>query len=47
VGGFAKPKINGKKVTNDRVKLNELDIIQIGSLKLQFIGKKPKKKKAH
>ena len=47
VSGFAKPKINGKKVTNDRVKLNELDIIQIGSLKLQFIGKKPKKKKAH
>jgi pSer/pThr/pTyr-binding forkhead associated (FHA) protein len=47
VSGFAKPKVNGKKVTHKRVKLNELDIIQIGSLKLQFIGKKPRKKKAH
>ena len=45
VSGFAKPKVNAKKITNKRVKLKELDIIQIGPLKLQFIGKKPKKKK--
>ena len=46
VSGFAKPKVNGKKITEERVKLNELDVIQIGSIKLQFIGKKPKKNKA-
>lgn len=44
VSGFAKPKVNAKKIATERVKLNELDIIQIGPLKLQFIGKKPKKK---
>ena len=45
VSGFAKPKVNSKKITDKRIKLKELDIIQVGPLKLQFIGKKPKKKK--
>ena len=46
VGGLARPKINDKKSSNKPIKLNELDIIQIGPTKLQFIGKKPKRKKA-
>ena len=45
VSGFAKPKVNDKNASKKPLKLNELDIIQIGSLKLQFIGKKPKKQK--
>ena len=46
VSGFAKPKVNGKKALNKPVKLNEMDIIQIGPIKLQFIGKKSKKQTA-
>jgi pSer/pThr/pTyr-binding forkhead associated (FHA) protein len=43
VSGFAKPKINNKKASKKPHKLNESDIISIGSSKLQFIGKKQKK----
>lgn len=39
VGGMAKPKVNDV-VVKDTVKLNEFDIIQIGSAKLQFIHQK-------
>ena len=46
VSGLAKPKINDKKATNKPIKLNQLDIIQIGSIKFQFIGQKPKRQKA-
>jgi hypothetical protein len=46
MNGLAKPKINDKKTSNKPIKLNELDIIQIGPIKLQFIGKKPKRQKA-
>ncbi len=41
VSGLAKPKINDKKASKKPQKLNESDIISVGSLKLQFIGKKP------
>jgi pSer/pThr/pTyr-binding forkhead associated (FHA) protein len=40
VNGFAKPKINDKKASKKPQKLNESDIISIGSIQLQFIGKK-------
>jgi pSer/pThr/pTyr-binding forkhead associated (FHA) protein len=40
VSGLAKPKINDKKASKKPQKLSELDIISIGSTKLQFIGKK-------
>lgn len=40
VSGFAKPKINKKKASKKPQKLNESDIISIGSIRLQFIGKK-------
>jgi pSer/pThr/pTyr-binding forkhead associated (FHA) protein len=46
VNGLAKPKINDKRAPNKPIKLNELDIIQIGHIKLQFIGKKPKRQRA-
>ncbi len=46
VSGFAKPKVNGKKAFKKPVKLNEMDIIKIGPIKLQFIGKKSKKQNA-
>ena len=46
VNGLAKPKINDKRAANKPIKLNELDIIQIGPIKLQFIGKKPKRQEA-
>lgn len=36
VGGMAKPKVNGVTI-KDLVKLEEFDIIEIGSSKLQFI----------
>lgn len=39
VSGLAKPKINDKKASKKPQKLSELDIISIGSTKLQFIGK--------
>ena len=41
VSGLAKPRINNKKASKKPQKLNESDIISVGSLKLQFIGKKP------
>lgn len=34
-GGIIKPKVNGKKI-DDSIRLNELDIIKIGSAKMQF-----------
>jgi hypothetical protein len=40
VSGLAKPKINDKRASKKPQKLSELDIISIGSTKLQFIGKK-------
>ena len=40
VNGFAKPRINNKKASKKPQKLNESDIISIGSIQLQFIGKK-------
>ena len=43
VNGFRKPKINDKKVSKKPHKLVDSDIIDIGSIKLQFITKKPKK----
>ena len=43
VNGLAKPKINDQKASNKPTKLIELDIIQIGPIKFQFIGKKPKR----
>jgi pSer/pThr/pTyr-binding forkhead associated (FHA) protein len=39
VSGLAKPKINDKKASKKPQKLSELDIISIGSTKLQFVGK--------
>jgi pSer/pThr/pTyr-binding forkhead associated (FHA) protein len=47
VSGFAKPKINDKKASKKPRKLNDSDIISIGSNKLQFIGKKQKNKPSH
>ena len=44
VSGFAKPRINDKKASKKPHKLNESDIISIGSTKLQFIGEKQKNK---
>ncbi len=46
VNGLVRPRINDKKTSNKPIKLNELDVIQIGAIKLQFIGKKPKRQKA-
>ena len=44
--GFSRPKINGRKVPKKPFKLVDSDIISIGSMKLQFINKKPKKSAA-
>ncbi len=44
VSGWAKPKINDKKVSKKPQKLEDSDIIVIGSVKLQFIGKKRESK---
>lgn len=44
VSGWAKPKINDKHVSKKPQKLDDSDIIDIGSVKLQFIGKKRKTK---
>jgi pSer/pThr/pTyr-binding forkhead associated (FHA) protein len=38
VGGLSKPKVNGKAV-KQAVTLNEFDVIEIGSVKLQFFTK--------
>jgi hypothetical protein len=40
VNGFAKPRINNIRASKKPQKLNESDIISIGSIQLQFIGKK-------
>lgn len=45
--GFSKPKINDKKVSKKPLKLVDSDVIDIGSVKLQFINKKRKKRTAH
>jgi pSer/pThr/pTyr-binding forkhead associated (FHA) protein len=41
--GFSRPKINDRKAPKKPYKLVDSDIISIGSMKLQFINKKPKK----
>lgn len=40
VGGFAKPRVNDQKVTNEPVILKKSDIIDIGSTKFEFVIKK-------
>jgi pSer/pThr/pTyr-binding forkhead associated (FHA) protein len=42
VGGMSRPKVNEKKVKQEMI-LNDLDIIEIGSTKLQFYERKPRK----
>jgi pSer/pThr/pTyr-binding forkhead associated (FHA) protein len=37
VGGFAKPRVNAKALKSSAVKLDNLDIIAIGGIKLQFL----------
>jgi pSer/pThr/pTyr-binding forkhead associated (FHA) protein len=44
--GFSRPKINDRKAPKKPFKLADSDIISIGSMKLQFINKKPKKNAA-
>jgi pSer/pThr/pTyr-binding forkhead associated (FHA) protein len=44
VGGLSKPKINEKAVKQSAI-LNDLDIIDIGSTKLQFFTQKPHQKR--
>ena len=44
VGGLSRPKLNDKTVKQSAI-LNDLDIIDIGSTKLQFFTQKPHKKK--
>ncbi|MEE9495654.1 MAG: FHA domain-containing protein [Desulfobacterales bacterium] len=44
--GLSKPKINDSKAPKKPYKLVDSDIIAIGSMKLQFISKKPKKNAA-
>ena len=44
VRGLSKPKLNEKTVTQSAI-LNDLDIIDIGSTKLQFFAQKPHQKK--
>jgi pSer/pThr/pTyr-binding forkhead associated (FHA) protein len=44
--GFSRPKINDRKAPKKAYKLVDSDIITIGSMKLQFINKKPKKSPA-
>ena len=44
--GFSRPKINNRKAPKKPYKLVDSDIIAIGSMKLQFISKKPKKNAA-
>jgi pSer/pThr/pTyr-binding forkhead associated (FHA) protein len=47
VAGFAKPKINKKKITKKPHKLVDADVIVIGAFKLKFFNKKTKKTAAH
>ena len=44
--GLSRPKINDRKAPKKPYKLVDSDIIAIGSMKLQFISKKPKKNAA-
>ncbi len=44
VGGLSKPKLNEKSVKQSAI-LNDLDVIDIGSTKLQFFIQKPHQKK--
>ncbi len=44
VGGLSRPRLNDKTVKQSAI-LNDLDIIDIGSTKLQFFTQKPHKKK--
>ena len=44
VGGMVKPKLNDKIVKQSAI-LNDLDVIDIGSTKLQFFLQKPHQKK--
>ena len=43
VEGFSKPKINDRKAPKKPYKLVDSDVIDIGSVKMQFIKHKPKK----
>jgi len=43
ITGFSKPKVNSKSVRQS-VKLQEFDIIEIGSTKMQFVEKAVYKK---
>ena len=45
VSGMAKPKVKDKTVKQATI-LNDLDIIDIGSTKLQFFERKPRNQKA-
>jgi pSer/pThr/pTyr-binding forkhead associated (FHA) protein len=45
VKGFSKPKINAKKASKKPYKLADSDVIDIGSVKMQFIKQKPKKRR--
>ena len=47
VDGFTKPKINNKRASKKPYKLVDSDVIDIGSIKLQFIAKKHKEDIAH
>ena len=44
VSGLSRPKVNEKKVKRETI-LNDLDIIEIGTTKLQFFERKPRKSK--
>ena len=43
VGGMAKPKLNGKTIT-ETIRLREFDIIEIGKAKMQMVFKTEKQK---
>ena len=47
VDGLTKPRVNSKKVSKKPVKLADSDVLEIGTVKLQFIGKKRKKHVVH
>jgi pSer/pThr/pTyr-binding forkhead associated (FHA) protein len=46
VAGYAKPRINNKKITKKPHKLVDADVIGIGAFKLKFFNKKAKKSAA-
>lgn len=47
VDGFTKPRINDQKISKKPHKLVDSDVIAIGSTRLQFIAKKPRKDVVH